>query len=346
MEGTANVTPECSVVVPLCNEERTLPTMHLRLTATMRRLAIPYEIIYIDDGSTDRTPALIAEFHEQDPSVRAIFLSRNFGHQAALCAGIESAAGRAVITIDGDLQDPPEVIPELLAKWHEGYHVVYARRRRRRENPVKRLACYGFYRLLKYISELPIPLDTGDFALMDREALTHLNALPERSRFVRGLRTWVGFRQAWVDYDREARFDGESKYTVRRLFRLALDGIFAFSDTPLKVISVAGLLLIGAAVVAWVAGSFGLVASSTGMTWLGSALLLLSGIQLISLGVVGEYVARIHRETRGRPLYLVQRRLGFRKYPRPVPDVIEFIPQGPLGRQEVLTAGRLRGDWQ
>lgn len=331
---------ECSVVVPLCNEELNLPTLHLRLMATLRRLAIPYEIVYVDDGSTDKTAAMIRELHAQDSSVKAILLSRNFGHQSALCAGLEAATGRAVITIDGDLQDPPELIPEMLDRWSDGFQIVYARRRKRQEGFFKQGACYLFYRVLRHLAEVPIPLDTGDYALMDRSVVEQLNSLPERTRFIRGLRGWVGFRQTDVLYDRDKRRDGESKYSFMRLARLGLDGIFAFSEAPLKAISLAGAALLAAGSLVATLKLVGM----TGLGWTGIALIGLAGIQMCGMGVLGEYIARIHHEVRGRPLYIARERLGFRPAPRPVRNVLEFLPSRETDRQEQLTAGRLSGD--
>jgi len=341
-EGPCHVSIECSVVVPLCNEELNLATLHLRLLATLRRLAIPYEIIYVDDGSTDRTGEMIRELHTQNAAVKGIYLSRNFGHQAALCAGLETATGRVVITIDGDLQDPPELIPDMLDKWSEGYHIVYARRRKRQENCLKQAACFVFYRVLRRLAEVPIPLDTGDYALMDRSVVEQLNALPERTRFIRGLRSWVGFRQADVLYDRDRRRDGESKYSFMRLARLGLDGIFSFSEAPLKVITATGMVVCSLATAAFALKSLGLGTPLVSGTACGLAFL--AGLQLLGLGVVGEYVARIHHEVRGRPLYITRERLGFRPAPRPVRNVLEFLPSRPNERTEQLTAGRLAAD--
>jgi polyisoprenyl-phosphate glycosyltransferase len=338
---------ECSIVIPLCNEEQNLPMLHLRLSAVMQRLAIPYEIIYVDDGSRDRTREIIHELRLQDPAAKGIFLSRNFGHQAALCAGMEAAGGRAVITMDGDLQDPPEVIPELLDKWSQGYQVVFARRRSRCEHPIKRAAYFTFYRILRQLSEVPIPLDTGDFALMDRRAIDELNALPERGRFLRGLRSWVGFRQVEVEYDREPRHDGRTKYSFRRLVRLAMDGILSFSDAPLKAVTLSGFMvgvvgLIG--LLGCARGWWGVVgANALGLAAFG--LVLLGGIQLMALGVVGEYIARIYREVRARPLYVARERIGFQRLPRAVPDVMEFLASEPGERHEPPPASRISGDW-
>lgn len=327
---------ECSVVVPLCNEELNLPTLHLRLSATMRRLAIPYEIIYVDDGSTDQTGEMIRELNSQDSVVKAVFLSRNFGHQAALCAGIEAASGQAVVTIDGDLQDPPELIPEMLDRWNDGYQIVYARRRKRQENPFKQAACFLFYRVLHSLAEISIPLDTGDYALMDRQVVDQLNAMPERTRFIRGLRSWIGFKQIDVLYDRDRRHDGESKYSVARLARLGLDGIFGFSAAPLKAITTVGLFICVLAVATLAANLAGWVAMST----LGLGLVLLGGVQMIALGIMGEYVARIHQEVRGRPLYVTRERLGFRTLPRSLPNVIDYISSRNSGAPEEKSTGR------
>jgi len=321
---------ECSVVIPLCNEERNLPILHARLTDVFTQLGLSYEIIYIDDGSTDRTAEIIHELHEQDPAVKGVFLSRNFGHQAALCAGLSAAGGRAVVSMDGDLQDPPELIPDMLRHWREGYKIVFARRRRRREHFLKRAAYFTFYRLLRMVSEIEIPLDTGDFALMDRQAVDELNNLPERTRFIRGLRSWVGFRQTEVLYDRDARHHGETKYSLARLFRLAMDGIFVFSDAPLKLITLLGCFI---SVLAMSGLSLSLLIpwnvdpSIIGMFAVGSGLVLLGGIQLIGLGVIGEYMGRVYREVRARPLYVTQSRIGFDPMSRLRPEVIQFARQ-------------------
>lgn len=339
---------ECSVVVPLCNEEQSLPMLHLRLSSVMQRLAIPYEIIYVDDGSRDRTAEMIHDLHLQDPAVRGVFLSRNFGHQAALCAGMDAATGRSVVTIDGDLQDPPEVIPDLIDKWRAGYHVVFARRRSRCENVFKKAAYFTFYRLLRRVSEVPIPLDTGDFALMDRRALDEMSNLPERTRFLRGLRSWIGFRQAEVEYDREPRHTGRTKYSFGRLVRLALDGILSFSDAPLKAVTVTGCLVSVAAMVGLVAGLMGWSPTApgmTGMVTLGAGMGLLGGLQLMGLGIVGEYMSRVYREVRGRPLYIARERLGFHRMPWPAPNVLEFLNPESREKRDKITAARLSPEW-
>lgn len=341
------VATECSVVIPLCNEQQNLPALHLRLAATMRRLAIPYEIIYVDDGSTDHTASLIRELAQEDRNVRGILLSRNFGHQSALCAGLEAATGRAVVTMDGDLQDPPELLPQMIERWREGAQIVFAQRRRRREMIVKRFAYFAFYRLLRMISDTPIELDTGDFALMDRRALDELNAMPERTRFIRGLRTWVGFAHARVEYDRDPRQNGKTKYTFRRLIRLAKDGIFSFSQLPLRMLTTLGLAMTGLSVLAITAGGVSglLYARNYGiLLGMGGLLGMIGGVQLVGLGIVGEYLSRVYDEVRGRPMYVVRETLGFESLPRPVPNVFDFLSNQSEQPRE-RKASRMSPDW-
>jgi dolichol-phosphate mannosyltransferase len=265
------------------------------------------------------------ELNQQDEAVKGLFLSRNFGHQAALCAGLEAAAGRAVVTIDGDLQDPPELIPQLLDKWNQGYYVVYAKRRRRKENPFKKGACYLYYRILRRLSDISIPMDTGDFALMDRQAVNHLINMPERTRFIRGLRSWVGFPQTDVEYIREPRRDGLSKYSVGRLIHLGLDGLIGFSDKPLKAVMMTGVFTFLSSLVGLAGGL---------MTWqtawgvpllLLGATALIGSLQLMAIGVLGEYMGRVYTEVRNRPLYLLKKKTGFERHPRLVPHVADFL---------------------
>lgn len=331
---------ECSVVVPLFNGELNLPTLHLRLIATLRRLAIPVEIIYVDDGSTDQTAELIRELHAQDAAVKAVLLSRSFGRQAALCAGMEAATGRVIITIDGTLQDPPELIPDMLDRWSEGYQVVHARCRGR-DGLCKRAVRFLSGRVLRNISDVSNGLDAGDYALMDRSVVEQLNALPERTRSIPGLRRWVGFRQADVFYDRDRWRDGKSNGSFVRLARVGLNGVFAFSDAPLKLVSIAGAAIVCLAIVAATAKILGALATG----WTAVGLVGLAGIQLLGMGVLGEYIALIHHEVRGRPLYIARERLGFRRSPRPVRNVLEFLPSSEVERQEQLTAARLSRDW-
>ena len=293
-----------SVVVPVFNEEATLPELHRRLTAVLGPLG-PHEIVYVDDGSRDRSWELLRELG----GARLVRLSRNFGHQAAISAGLDAARGDAVVVMDGDLQDPPELITQLVARWREGYDVVYAVRRERAGEAAWRLAAIRiYYKLLRRIAGNEIPENVGDFRLMSRRVVDALRAMPERARFLRGMTTWVGFRQVGVDYDRDARFAGESKYGPRKLLRLALDGITSFSTVPIKLVAWLGFacVLFCLIVLAWALYTrFFTDAAPQGWTSLLVVVLLLGGVQLLSLGIIGEYVARIFDEAKQRPLYFV-----------------------------------------
>lgn len=301
-----------SVVIPVLDEERNIPEMARRLQPVLDALE-SFEVIFVNDGSTDRTPELLRELHDRDKRIKSIHLARNFGHQAAISAGLSAAAGDAVVVMDGDLQDAPEALPDLLAKWTEGYDVVYAVRGRRHASWIKRVAYKTFYRVLGAISSIDIPLDTGDFCLMDRRVVDVLNSMPERTRFVRGMRSWAGFRQVGVEMTRESRYSGHAKYTFRRLVRLALDGFFAFSYRPLQLASFLGLAVSGLAMLLAIALVLLKVIHGiplTGWTSLMVAILFLGGVQLISLGILGEYVGRIYDEARGRPAYVVAAVVG------------------------------------
>jgi len=305
---------EVSVVVPTFNEEANLPTLYERLTGVLTAQGLPYEIVLVDDGSADGTLAEIEQLRRQDPRVKYLRLARNFGHQAALTAGLAHASGRAVVVMDADLQDPPEVIPELLSRWREGYDVVYAIRRHRRESVTMRVAYALFYRLLHRVAAVDMPLDAGDFCLMDRRVVDQLNALPERNRFVRGLRTWVGFRQTGVPYDRQARHAGRSQYNFWKLLRLAVDGLVSFSYVPLRVASTMGFVVsLGSLVV----GLYYLILrlaghrDPAGFAGIIISVLFLGGVQLISIGIMGEYVGRIFDEVKSRPIFIVAEKEGF-----------------------------------
>ena len=301
--------PEISVVVPLFDEADGVVELHRRLTDSLRELGESYEILLIDDGSRDATPERIEGLRATDPHLTVVRLSRNFGHQPAVTAGLDHARGRAVIVMDGDLQDPPEVIPALVGRWREGNDVVYAVRRRRKEGAAKRLGYFAFYRLLAAISDLNIPLDSGDFCLMDRRVVDALNALPERARFVRGLRTFVGFRQVGLEYERDARGAGRSKYRFTALLRLAIDGLVSFSAYPLRLVTLFGALTAACAmaVLAWVLFDATVGGSGPrGWASLGAIILLMGSAQLICLGIIGEYVRLIFLESKGRPTYIVE----------------------------------------
>ena len=302
-----------SIVIAALNEERNVPELHRRLVSVLEAQGLDFEIIFVDDGSTDRTPDILRDLHDRDPRVKSVRLARNFGHQAAISAGLRAASGDAAVTMDGDLQDSPELLPVFIARWREGYQVVFAVRERRSASWFKRLGYSVFYRLLQRISDIPLPVDSGDFSLVDRRVVDVINAMPERIRFVRGMRSWAGFRQTGVTQVREERFAGEPKYTYWKLVRLALDGFIGFSYRPLQIaslvgtaVSVVALLLAIMLVILKVVHGIPLV----GWTSLIVTVLFLGGVQLVCLGILGEYVGRIYGEVRQRPPYVVADVLG------------------------------------
>jgi dolichol-phosphate mannosyltransferase len=331
---TGGPAPTVSVVVPLFNEEENVAELHRRLGPVLQSLELPYEILLVDDGSRDQTPALIDSLIRKDGNVAGLHFSRNFGHQAAVSAGIDHARGQVVIVMDGDLQDPPEVLPQFIAKWREGYEVVYAVRHSRKEGPLKRLGYFGFYRLLRAISDLEIPLDSGDFCLMDRRVVDVLKHLPERMRFVRGLRSFAGFRQIGLAYDRGPREAGKPKYTVGALLFLAFDGLISFSSYPLRMVTYLGILTIGIALVllVWVVSS-SLYNRTVPQGWASTlvTLLFMGSVQLFSLGIIGEYVRLIFLETKGRPTYIIRDNRVSRG-DREVAEDVGTAEDGPAGR--------------
>ena len=305
--------PPLSVVVPLLDEESVVPELVVRLARVLDAVAPDGEVILVDDGSRDGTLAAIARAHASDPRFVGLALSRNFGHQAAISAGLAHARGGAVVVMDGDLQDPPEAIEPLWERLSEGYDVVYAVRASRPEGVLKRLAYRAFYRVLGRLGELDIPRDAGDFGIMTRRVVDLLNAMPERRRFVRGLRAWVGFNQTGLLVDRGVRHSGRPKFTAGKLLGLALDGLVGFSDAPLRWPAALGVLVLGATLGV---GLIGFVRSTAGLGppsgafWVGLVAGFSAGAQLLFLAILGEYVARILQEVHGRPLYVVRRRIG------------------------------------
>lgn len=306
---------ELSIVVPMYNETDNLSQFFSRLETVLNRLKISYEIVCVNDGSTDNTLALLLEQNKHNPFIKIVELSRNFGKEIALTAGIEHTSGSAVIPIDADLQDQPELIGELLAKWREGYDMVYATRRiRRGETFIKRFTAKLFYRVIDAMSEIDIPKNTGDFRLMDRSVVNALSQLPERTRFMKGLFSWLGFKQTAIYYDRDPRQAGESKWNYWRLWNFAIDGITSFSALPLKLWSYVGIFL---SFMSMLYAAFLFVRTLVmgielpGYASMMVVILFLGGIQLITLGVIGEYLGRIYTEVKGRPLYLVRRLYGF-----------------------------------
>lgn len=312
--ATTSSVVEISIVVPLYCEESNLDYLFERLEAVLSELGMSYEIVCVDDGSHDNTLEGLSEHHRRNPHIKVIALSRNFGKEVALTAGIDYAVGSAVVPIDADLQDPPELISALVARWREGYDVVYARRRSREgESWLKKATANSFYRVMERMSNVPIPRDTGDFRLLDRQVVDVLKQLPERTRFMKGLFAWVGYRQTEVVYDREARHSGETKWNYWRLWNFAIDGIASFSLAPLRIWSYVGISF---AMLSFLYGTFLFIRTLiSGIDVPGYAssmvaILFLGGVQMISLGILGEYLGRVYEEVKGRPLYLVRDTLG------------------------------------
>ena len=297
--------PDLSVVLPVFDEEANLPELYRRLTAVLAGLPGSYEIVFVDDGSRDNSLAILQKLAAADSHVGVLALSRNFGHQLALTAGLDHACGAAVVLMDSDLQDPPELIPELVARHREGYEVVYAQRRARPgESVFKRATAFLFYRGIRAIGNVDIPPDTGDFRLVSRRVADILAQVRERRRFLRGLVTWVGFRQGRVLYERPPRAGGESKYDAAQMVRLALRAVFSFSTAPITLIGLLGLAAMAGAATVAVAGEL-----------LPGALLLVGGVQLVSLWILGQYIAVVSDEARRRPLYLVRERVNLQAAP-------------------------------
>jgi len=305
-----------SVIVPCLNEEEALRGTQVRLSSVLEQIPTNFEIIYVDDGSTDATPEVLRELQAYDSRVRVVRFSRNFGHQMAITAGLEHAAGDAVVIIDADLQDPPETIVDFFRKWQEGYDVVYGvRTEREGETAFKLWTAKLFYRFMTRLSDTQIPLDAGDFRLMDRRVLNVLLGMPERDRFVRGMVSWLGFSQVAVPYRREARIAGITKFSFFKMLRFALDGIFSFSIVPLRVATWTGFITSFLAILGIVLVSLehflGVEGLVKGWTSTMFAVLFIGGVQLICMGIIGEYIGRIYGESKHRPLYVVREILGF-----------------------------------
>ena len=310
-----------SVVVPCFNEEAVLPELFARLSAAAATWGMDYEIICVDDGSRDKTWEVLKAQNAKDPRWRCLSFARNFGHQTAVSAGLFYATGDAAVVIDADLQDPPEEISRLLARWREGFEVVFATHKKRRDPLLKRIFAWGFYRLLEKMTPLPMARDAGDFCLLDKKVVTVMNALPERSRYLRGLRTWCGFRQTSMEFERAGRAAGEPQYTFKKSFKLAMDGLFSFSAMPLRLATYLGLWVSGFAFVGAVFtflqkifaeqfAKIGLSPGPHGIPTLVISTLFLGGVQLICLGILGEYLGRIYDEVKGRPHWIVQDHAG------------------------------------
>lgn len=303
-------TPLISIITPIFNELKSIPELYRRVCQVMESSGYTWELIMVDDGSTDGSADLIRQLVNQDGHIRPVIFARNFGHQLAVTAGLDYSRGKAIVIMDADLQDPPEVVLELIAKWQEGYEVVYAvRSHREGETAFKLLTASLFYRLIARMTDVKIPMDTGDFRLLDRKVVDVLNRMRERHRFLRGMSVWVGFKQTGVEYSRAARFAGETKYPIKKMFKFAWDAVTSFSFLPLQVATYLGFISAGLSILAIpvvaimrMSGQLAFAGQATTLV----AVLFLGGVQLISLGILGEYVGRLYDEARGRPLYIVR----------------------------------------
>src|SRR5262245_658729 len=302
-----------SIVVPLYNEQHVLPELSARLRAAVTRLHGPVEIIFVNDGSVDGTLGILKMLQFEDKAIRVVSFSRNFGHQAAVSAGLAYAEGDVIAVLDGDLQDPPELLPDFFAKLEEGWDVVYGIRRQRRGAILKRVSYFVFYRLLHRLADIDIPVDAGDFCAMTRRMVDHLNRLPETDRFVRGLRAWIGFRQTGIPYERDCRHAGVPKYTLGKLIQLSLDGLLSFSYAPLRWLAAAGFVLCGVSFlgILVVIGRYLFTPYVPGYTSLAILVLFFGGVQMLTGGLIGEYVGRTAQQVKGRPLYVVDELIGF-----------------------------------
>ncbi|HXH19753.1 MAG TPA: glycosyltransferase family 2 protein [Chitinophagales bacterium] len=305
-----NAKIKISVVIPLYNEEKNIYMLYERLISSLGKINADYEIVFINDGSMDSTLQIVKEISGKNDKVKYLSFSRNFGHQIALTAGLRHASGSIIVIMDGDLQDPPELISVMVEKWKQGFKVVYAKRTSRRgEGILKKITAKLFYRIVRKLSSIDIPLDTGDFRLIDRQVVDCLNAMPESNKFLRGQVAWVGFKQTFVEFEREKRKFGRSNYTLRKMIRFALDGITAFSDMPLKLATILGFIVSGFAFIVILYALYSMFVLHrviTGWTSLIISTMFIGGIQLLAIGIIGEYIGRIYNNVRKRPLYVVE----------------------------------------
>lgn len=298
-----------SIVVPMYYEELVAEECYRRLTKALENRDFDYELLFVNDGSKDKTEQILQRLSEKDERVKVINFARNFGHQAAVTAGIYSATGDGVVLIDADLQDPPELISEMVEKWKSGYQVVYAKRLKRKgESFFKKLTAKYFYKLLNFLSDTDIPKDTGDFRLMDRCVVEVFKLMPEKHKFIRGMVSWIGFNQTFIEYEREERFAGETKYPLKKMLKFAMDGILSFSTKPLKMVTSIGLLTV---ILSFIVLVFALYMKFSGRTQSGWTSLMVvmtffSGAQLLSIGILGEYIGRIYDESKNRPSFIIK----------------------------------------
>jgi polyisoprenyl-phosphate glycosyltransferase len=309
-----NTNPELSIIIPVMNEEAVFKALLTRMRTTIEKIGASYEILFVDDFSTDNTRTLIENETRTDSRVKGLFFSRNFGHQAAVSAGLEHCCGNAVVVMDGDLQDPPELIPEMYGLYKAGNEVVYGIRKKRKEGLIKRLCYFLYYRLLaSHNGRYHMPKDAGDFCLLSRKVADHINSFKEHGRYVRGIRAWIGFKQIGIPYERDGRYAGTSKYSAIRLFQLAYDGLFSFTDLPLMLVNIFGfvfstLAILGVIIylILRIAGIGYVPGFATTIIFI----LFIGGIQLLMLGIVGEYIKRIFDEVKSRPIYIVERKMN------------------------------------
>jgi dolichol-phosphate mannosyltransferase len=308
-----NISAVISVVVPIFNEQENLPELRRRVVAALEQTGEAWELVLVNDGSRDRSPEIIRQFHAEDPRIKLVDLSRNFGHQPAVTAGVHHARGECVILIDGDLQDPPEVIPEMVKQWRAGSQVVLGERSSRTDSGARGIGFKLFYPILRAMTDLPSAPDAGIFGLMDRRVVDEFNKLPERNRFIPGLRSWLGFKQSSVVYDRTDRAAGKPKQTLRKLIHYAMDAIFSFSYRPLRWVTYMGMFVstVTFGLALWYIFDFFYHRKPiTGFTTTIVCVLFLGGVQMIAIGIVGEYIGRIYEEIKQRPLYVVREKLG------------------------------------
>jgi dolichol-phosphate mannosyltransferase len=305
-----------SIILPVFNEEDNIQNLYERVKPVMELLKAEYELIFINDGSYDSTKEMLQSLHEKDNHVKVINFSRNFGHQVAVSAGLQHSIGKRVAVLDADLQDPPEVLPEFFKKMDEGFDVVYAIRKKRKESFIKKAAYSMFYRILQKLSNIYIPLDSGDFCVMNERVVKAVNSLPERNRFVRGLRSWVGFKQTGIEYERKSRNAGESKYSFTGLLKLAFDGIFSFSFAPLQLMFYLGsislfLSLVGSIVAVYLRFFTSAYKEVPGFATTIILIMFIGGLQMFCMGIMGEYMRRVYDEVKQRPQFIIDSKLGF-----------------------------------
>jgi dolichol-phosphate mannosyltransferase len=308
-----------SIVVPMYFEENVVKECYRRLTAVTSASNIDYELIFVNDGSTDMTQQLLEAIALKDKNVKVINFSRNFGHQIAVSAGLDKARGDAVVIIDADLQDPPELIADMLKLWEKGYDVVYGKRKKRDgESFFKLFPAKMFYRVFNSMSCIPIPMDTGDFRLLDRKVVEVFKKMPEQNRFLRGMSSWIGFKQIAIEYERDERFAGETKYPLNKMLKLASDGILSFSSKPIRFIELIGIIMLFMGLLCSVyllsSAVIGFKVSNSYWTSLFIAITIIGGLQLFSIGILGEYVTRIYDQSKGRPLYIIEKEINMKRH--------------------------------